>query len=156
MSLTRDQLRAARVLLHLQQTQLADIARIGVATIRRFEGGRDIGQLYLDALRRALVAAGAVLIDGDAGGDVPSGAVGVVLKPEGKLPKATRARIAADKAPADASVNRTVSAQTPSLPAQSEAEPKRSDGRARRAKAPPTPPAAQKAERKEGRRPKKG
>lgn len=96
MSLTRDQLRAARALLHLQQDVLADMARVGVATIRRFEGGRDIGHLHVDALRRAVVEAGAVLVDG--GTEMALGGMtGVLLRPEGQLPEETRARIAAGR-----------------------------------------------------------
>ena len=95
MSLTRDQLRAARVLLHLQQIQLAEIARVGVSTLRRFECGGEIGPLYLDALSRAIVDAGAVLIGGSDGDAVSPGVVGVALLPESELPPTTRARIAA-------------------------------------------------------------
>ena len=97
MSLTRDQLRAARALLHLQQDVLADMARVGVATIRRFEGGRDISHLHIEALERAVVEAGAVLIDGMAGKVVGCGMTGVLLRPEGELPVGTRARIKAGR-----------------------------------------------------------
>lgn len=97
MSLTRDQLRAARALLHLQQDVLADMARVGVATIRRFEGGRDIGHLHLEALRNAVVGAGAILIDEGTATSVGGGMTGVLLRPADQLPEDTRARIAAGR-----------------------------------------------------------
>ncbi|WP_237478660.1 helix-turn-helix transcriptional regulator [Lichenibacterium dinghuense] len=98
MSITRDQLRAARALLHLKQQQLASLSQVSLSTIRRFEGGLEIGPLYSDALRRSLVEAGALFIDEDSTDGIPTGAVGVVLKPAPKLPEATRLRIAADAA----------------------------------------------------------
>ena len=95
--LTRDQLRAARVLLHLRQDQLAEIAMVGVATIRRFEGGQEIGPLHLDALRRAIEDAGAILISGGVSGGLPREGrregVGVVLRIEADLPEETRKRL---------------------------------------------------------------
>lgn len=99
MKLTRDQLRAARVLLHLRQDQLAEIATVGVATIRRFEGGKGIGPLHLDALRRAVEEAGAVLIHGDGDVDGTPRGLGVALRARGELPEATLTRIEADRRP---------------------------------------------------------
>lgn len=96
MTLTRDQLRAARVLLHMRQEVLAEATGVGLATIRRFEGGRDIGRLHLTALRNAVVEAGAVLMDGGGAG---AGMTGVLLRPEAELPEATLERIAADRVP---------------------------------------------------------
>ena len=94
MNLKRDQLRAARMLLHLSQDQLARLATVGVATLRRFEGGQDIGPLHLDALRRAVEDAGAILLAGDPGSAGGGRGVGVALRIESELPEATRARIA--------------------------------------------------------------
>ena len=95
MSITRDQLRAARVLLHIQQKQLSTLSKVSVSTIRRFEAGLGIGPVFTDALRRSLVEAGAIFVDGD--GNAPAGAVGVLLMADEDLPEETLVRIAADK-----------------------------------------------------------
>lgn len=94
MSMTREQLRAARILLHLDQEQLASDANMGIATLRRYEGGHKIGPLRLKALREAIERAGAVLISGAS--DVAGGAtgVGVALLPTDRLPEVTRKRLA--------------------------------------------------------------
>ncbi len=103
MTITSDQLRAARVLLHIQQKQLAALSRVSLSSIRRFEGGSGIGHLHVDALRRALVEAGVLFVDGTGAAEgVPAGAVGVVLRPTDELPETTRARISADRASARA------------------------------------------------------
>ena len=94
MSMTRDQLRAARILLHLRQEQLAAAANMGVATLRRYEGGRTIHKLRVKALREAIERAGAVLLTGDAGQSVPATGIGVALLPTERLPEETRKRIA--------------------------------------------------------------
>ncbi len=96
MTLTRDQLRAARMLLHLQQSQLAELAGVGVATIKRFETGNGIRSSQAGAVRRALEEAGAVLVDGEGPVDVPTG-IGVVLRPAADLPEPTLARISAEE-----------------------------------------------------------
>ena len=114
MTITSDQLRAARVLLHIQQRQLATLSRVSLSSIRRFEGGSGIGHLHVDALRRALVDAGVVFVDGTGAAEgVPAGAVGVVLRPADDLPEPTRARIAADRASARADAIGTASAEQP-------------------------------------------
>ena len=95
MTLTRDQVRAARMLLHLQQDQLAKLATVGIATIKRFETGNGIREPQAKALRRALEKAGAILLDGGDPPGVPTG-IGVALKPA--LPRPTLARIAAEEA----------------------------------------------------------
>jgi transcriptional regulator with XRE-family HTH domain len=97
MSITRDQLRAARVLLHLQQKQLSTLSKVSVSTIRRFEAGLGIGPVFTDALRRSLVEAGAIFIDGDGNDRAPTGAVGVLLKADHDLPEETLVRITADR-----------------------------------------------------------
>ena len=92
MTLTRDQLRAARILLHLRQDELAALAKVGVATIRRFEGGQDVGELYLDAMRRAVEQAGAILIN-DLPIDGAKADVGVAILRAEELPEETRSRL---------------------------------------------------------------
>ncbi len=62
---TPPQCRAARGLLDWSQQQLADAARVGVVTVRQFEG--DASQprnATLDVLRRALEAAGVEFTNG--------------------------------------------------------------------------------------------
>lgn len=94
MSLTRDQLRAARALLHLNQIELAELARLGSATVRRYESGHNIDAPTLDALRRALEGAGALLIDGGTSVGGATVGIGVALFADAELPETTRRRIA--------------------------------------------------------------
>ncbi len=91
--MTSDQLRAARILLHLDQRQLAAMALVGVSSVRRFEGGEEIGALQRDAMRRAIEEAGAILLA--SGQDVDGRAIeaGVALRRRGDLPEATRERL---------------------------------------------------------------
>jgi transcriptional regulator with XRE-family HTH domain len=59
------QIRAARALLDWSQTQLADAAGLSLPTIKRMEGERGPGRSSaenVEAVRRALIAAGAELI----------------------------------------------------------------------------------------------
>lgn len=94
-SLSRHQLRAARALLLLRQELLADLADVGVASIRRFENGRDVDERVVEALRLALEAEGAVLVQpGTELGGRRVG-IGVVLRPDQELPASTRERLAA-------------------------------------------------------------
>ena len=93
MTMTRHQVRAARILLRLSQDALADKANMGVATLRRYEGGQGISPLRLKALREAIEAAGAVLIAEAAGGPAAATGAGVVLLPPNRLPDETRERI---------------------------------------------------------------
>jgi transcriptional regulator with XRE-family HTH domain len=67
--ITSSQCRAARGLLDWTQQELADTARIGVATVRLFEG--DVGesrQATLAMLRQAFESAGVEFIDENGGG----------------------------------------------------------------------------------------
>lgn len=79
--MTREQLRAARALLNLRQDQLATIAGLGIATVRRFEGGADIGLTSLATLRRAIEGAGAILLEPDVGVDGRGRGADVALAP---------------------------------------------------------------------------
>ncbi len=93
--MSRHQLRAARALLLLRQELLADLADVGVASIRRFENGRDVDEQVVEALRIALEAEGAVLVHpGSAIGGRRVG-FGVALRPDRDLPASTRERLAA-------------------------------------------------------------
>ena len=61
------ELRAARALLHIEQAELASRAHVSVATIRRIEaanGEDSVSPTTVDAVRRALEAAGAEFIPG--------------------------------------------------------------------------------------------
>jgi len=67
--ITPSQCRAARGLLDWTQQELADAARIGVATVRLFEGeGAESRLATLAVLRRAFELAGVVFIDENGGG----------------------------------------------------------------------------------------
>jgi len=67
--ITAAQCRAARGLLDWTQQELADAARIGVATIRVFEGeGAETRYATLTVLRQTLESAGVEFIDQNGGG----------------------------------------------------------------------------------------
>ncbi len=67
--ITPSQCRAARGLLDWTQQELADAARIGVATVRLFEGdAAESRQATLAVLRRAFELAGVEFIDENGGG----------------------------------------------------------------------------------------
>jgi transcriptional regulator with XRE-family HTH domain len=62
------QIRAARALLGISQTDLAEMAQIGIATVRRIEGSEDEVSgtaLTLVRIQRALEANGVLFIDQD-------------------------------------------------------------------------------------------
>lgn len=61
-----NQVRAARALLNMSQTELAESAGVGVATVRRLEGAVGSLRITVDAMRRiqqALNAAGISFIE---------------------------------------------------------------------------------------------
>ena len=67
--ITASQCRAARGLLDWTQQELADAARVGVATVRVFEGeAAETRAAILAALRRALELAGVEFIGENGGG----------------------------------------------------------------------------------------
>ena len=67
--ITPSQCRAARGLLDWTQQELADAARIGVATVRLFEGnGAESRHATLAVVRRAFELAGVEFIDENGGG----------------------------------------------------------------------------------------
>ena len=67
--ITASQCRAARGLLDWTQQELADAARIGVATVRQFEGGgAETRQATLAVLKWALESEGVEFIDENGGG----------------------------------------------------------------------------------------
>jgi len=81
MSLTGEQIRAARAILRLEQKQLAEAAGVSLETIKRLEKiTGNVGGLARtsDAIQGALEAAGAVFIP--AGDYQGSGGPGVRLK----------------------------------------------------------------------------
>jgi transcriptional regulator with XRE-family HTH domain len=82
------QCRAARGLLDWTQQQLADTARIGVATVRLFEAeGAEARHATLAVLRRAFELAGVEFIDENGGGP------GVRLRKRQQKKKTTAAKI---------------------------------------------------------------
>jgi transcriptional regulator with XRE-family HTH domain len=67
--ITASQCRAARGLLDWTQQELADAARIGVATVRQFEAsGSETRQATLAVLKWAFESAGVEFIDENGGG----------------------------------------------------------------------------------------
>lgn len=65
MLVTPEQIRAARALLRLEQTELAHRAHVSVVTIRRLEGAdgsERVAPVTLDGVRQALEQAGAEFI----------------------------------------------------------------------------------------------
>ena len=62
------QIRAARGLLDMNQTELAQRAKVGVATVKRIEGSTEELRVLVETLQRiqrALEAAGVVFIEQD-------------------------------------------------------------------------------------------
>jgi transcriptional regulator with XRE-family HTH domain len=74
-----EQCRAARALLDWSAQELADRAEIGVATVRRFEGGSAVATMSIDAMVSALSGAGISFIA--AGESSPDGGEGVRFCP---------------------------------------------------------------------------
>lgn len=92
--MNRDQLRAARILLHLDQRELAALARVNVVTVRRLEGGEEVGRTEHDRIRDAVQEAGAILIEADGGLGGARIQRGVALRPLEDCSEATRERLA--------------------------------------------------------------
>lgn len=68
--ITVEQCRAARALLDWSAQRLADHARVGVATVRRYEAGSPLADTSLTAIEDALISAGITFIAaGDASQD---------------------------------------------------------------------------------------
>ena len=63
-TITTQHVKAARALLDLNAAQLADLASIGAATVRRYESGRDIQAASREAIYEALTGAGIVFFNG--------------------------------------------------------------------------------------------
>lgn len=62
-----EQCQAARALLGWSAQELADAARIGVATVRRYEGGSSVADGSIAAMVTALTASGIIFVaDGEA------------------------------------------------------------------------------------------
>ena len=78
MSFSPAQCRAARGLLDWPQSKLAENAKVGLSTVKGFEGGRSVPVHHnLAAIRAALEAAGVIFVDEN--GEGP----GVKLKKSG-------------------------------------------------------------------------
>ncbi len=58
-----EQCRAARALLGWSAQRLANEAQVGVATVRRYEGGAQIAASSADALLQAMQRAGVIFVD---------------------------------------------------------------------------------------------
>ena len=68
-SITPAQSRAARGLLEINQTELADAAKLGLSTVVDFEKKRrQVSLLAIEAIRDALFKAGVEFIDENGGG----------------------------------------------------------------------------------------
>ena len=78
-TITRDQIRAARMLLNISQDELSKAAGVGVATVRRFELGQNIRGAQLQAILRALLDAGVLVIEDGAMVDGVEVSIGVAL-----------------------------------------------------------------------------
>ena len=68
MVLTAGQLRAARGFVSWSARQLAEAANLGLSTVQRVEAGGSITAANMDAIRRALEAAGVEFIPENGGG----------------------------------------------------------------------------------------
>ena len=53
----------ARTALNLSNAELAELAKVGVNTVSRFEQGQDVRLSSVQALRSALEAAGIIFVD---------------------------------------------------------------------------------------------
>jgi transcriptional regulator with XRE-family HTH domain len=82
--ITAAQIRAARGLLNLSQAQLAEMAELGIATIKRIEAASEVrgAATTLWKIQGALEAAGIEFLP-----DQDGGGVGVRLRQRGRVPK---------------------------------------------------------------------
>jgi len=82
--ITAAQIRAARGLLNLNQAQLAEMAKLGIATIKRIEASSEVrgAASTLWKIQAALEAAGIEFLPAEDGGGL-----GVRLRPGGRSPK---------------------------------------------------------------------
>lgn len=60
--MTRAQVRAGRALLACKQERLAHLAGIGITTLRRYEGGQEVGIAIIERIHQALAEAGIVFL----------------------------------------------------------------------------------------------
>lgn len=58
-----EQCRSARALLNWSAAQLAEAAKLGSATVRRFESGQAVQAASIDAMRQALEGGGVIFIE---------------------------------------------------------------------------------------------
>jgi transcriptional regulator with XRE-family HTH domain len=79
MLLSVEQCRAARALLGWSTNALADAAKLGLATVRRFETGNPVQLSSIEAMQKALESAGITLIA--AGKSSLHGGEGVRFRP---------------------------------------------------------------------------
>jgi predicted transcriptional regulator len=82
--ITSDQCRAARSLLRMTQSTLATAAGVGVLVIKRFEAGSDPRASTVNAIEKALTAAGITLIDDGAASSGGGVGVRLTLREEGQ------------------------------------------------------------------------
>lgn len=67
--MTPAQCKAARALLEITQTELADLAKLGLSTVVDFERERrQVSSLAIEAIRGALIKIGVEFIDENGGG----------------------------------------------------------------------------------------
>ncbi|WP_267381085.1 MULTISPECIES: helix-turn-helix transcriptional regulator [unclassified Sphingomonas] len=77
--ITHDQCRAARILAGMSAVELAKRAKVGIATVKRFESGQSVTWATLGAIHSTLMAAGIAFI---AAGDMSlEGGEGVRIAP---------------------------------------------------------------------------
>jgi transcriptional regulator with XRE-family HTH domain len=62
------QCKMARVALNLGVRELADLAKVAPGTVSRLEGGEELKERTVDAIRAALEAAGVIFIDQNGNG----------------------------------------------------------------------------------------
>ena len=87
------QCRMARAALGLGVRELATAAKVSIDTVARFERGDELKERTIDALQRALEAAGVEFTNGDQPG-VRLSKAAAAQSPEPARPKAVRGKIA--------------------------------------------------------------